>query len=52
MGEDLKNVNLKFRELLEKAKSRVSISKETEHLLYFFFMAGFEAGSGITQVVA
>lgn len=51
MGEDLKRCNLKFREVLENVKKRKAINKEEESLAYFFFLAGFGAGSGVQQMI-
>jgi len=50
MGEDLKRCNLKFIELLEKAKTKNKINRDEERLLYYFFLAGFQEGSGMSQV--
>lgn len=51
MGEDLKKANLKFRELIEKMKSKRYVNKEEESIAYFFFIAGISFASGMTQLV-
>ena len=51
MGEDLRNCNVKFRGLVEQLKRKRSISKEEESLVYLFFLAGYQEGSGMTQAI-
>ena len=51
MGSDLKLANLKYKKLLEEARTkegfRKYISKEAETLLYMFYLAGFSDGSNM-----
>lgn len=51
MGEDLRKCNIKFRELVEQLKRKRSINKDEESLAYFFFLAGYQEGSGMTQAI-
>ena len=55
MGEDLRRANEGYKKLLEEAKkqkgSEKYITKQIETLLYLFYLAGFNEGSGMTQVL-
>ena len=50
MGEDLRKANDKFQEMI--AKLKIKIDKQTEALLYIFYLEGFKDGSGMSQMVA
>jgi hypothetical protein len=52
MGEDLKNCNIKFKQLIENMRRKRSVSKNEESLAYLFFIAGFSFGSGNTQEIS
>jgi len=53
MAEDLKRVNSQFKKLVEKLKDKIpkGMLKEGEALLYIFYLAGFNEGSGMTQLI-
>jgi hypothetical protein len=50
MGKDLNHCNLKFKEIMDKLKDKRMITKDIEMLCYYFFIAGFEEGEGMTQM--
>lgn len=52
MGEELRRVNELFKDLIEKTKKKHKIDRDTEKLLYGFFIMGYKEGCGMTQMVA
>jgi hypothetical protein len=46
----MNNLDLKFKELLEKVKKYRNINRDDEVLAYHFFKLGYLEGSGMTQL--
>lgn len=44
MAKNLKNINIKFNEFLERIKLAMDIDKKTESLLYMGYVSGFKEG--------
>ena len=45
MGKDLKIINKKFKELLNRLRKKKEYHKEIEDLFYFFYLQGWVDGS-------
>ena len=51
MGEDLKRVNSKFKELIDNYRRKKTMTRNDERLAYMFFLMGYSEGCGMEQQV-
>ena len=51
MTEELNQANEKYNSLLREIKKKKEINKETESLLYLFFLAGWNSNVGSVQMI-